>query len=141
MGAKQVCVEVRLGKYDCVHLPECQTCVHIEHPLLAEPLDLILADYRSEEFEGCCWDEIVGRALEMWLGSTWLNMDRPRVLSFKELFDRNPQVRADFQRACAVKLLCQCRVQMDRLRQEIDRLQGVVAATERPAESVAGHAA
>ena len=115
MGTNAAFVEVRLGKYDFAHLPETQACVHIEHPQLSEPLDLILSDYHAEEFHSCCWDEIVERALGIWLAHTRMSRDRPRVASFKELFDSNKDIRLHFQRAFAAERLSQCQVEMDRL--------------------------
>ena len=130
MGTEPITVEVRLGKYDCVHLSESQACVHIEHPTLGEPLDLILVDDRAEEFRDCCWDEIVQRALDSWLAHTWMSRDRPRVLSFKELFESSSDVRVEFRRAWAADRMCQCQVELNRLQQEVARLRNLLAASD-----------
>ena len=136
MDTKTVFVEVRIGKYDFVHLPESQTCVHIAHPLLDEPLDLLLAEYHAEEFHNCCWDEIVERALGIWLAQTRMSKDRPRAAEFKELFDGSEEIRVHFRQAYAADRLARCQIEMDRLQREMAKLRNYLAARDPPAKRI-----
>ncbi len=128
MGANRACVQVRLGCYDCIHFPETQTCIHIEHPKLDEPLDLILPEMRAAEaYQDSWWDEIVEHALANWLAHNWLSSYRGRAMAFKSLFDANPEIRREFKCACAAQRLHDCEARLERLQREAAELRDVLS--------------